>query len=85
MIDKDELITGVEVGRCLGTNDHDLIAFNIPKQRIAPKNTVDVMLQNGYFLKFKGSLNYINWKRNILKKLGLLTSYSDICSSGANF
>lgn len=38
MMDKDELITGVEVVRCLGTNDHDLIAFRIPKQRIAPKH-----------------------------------------------
>lgn len=55
MMDKDELITGVEVGRCLGTNDHDLIAFNTPKQRIAPKNTVYVMLQNGYFQKSKGN------------------------------
>lgn len=54
-MDKDELTTGVEVGRCLGTNDHDLIAFNILKQRIAPKNTVDVMLQNGYFQRAKGS------------------------------
>lgn len=55
MMDKDKLITGVEVGRCLGTNDHDLIAFNIPKQRIAPKNSLDVMLQNGYFQKSKGN------------------------------
>lgn len=55
MMDKNELIIGVEVDRCLGTNDHDLIAFNISKQRIAPKNKIYVMLQNGYFQKSKGN------------------------------
>lgn len=53
MMDKDELITGVEVGRCLGTNDRDLIVCNIPKQRIAPRNKIYVMFQNGYFQKPK--------------------------------
>lgn len=55
MMDKDELITGVEVGRCLGTNDHDLIVYSIPKQRIAPKNKIYVMFQNGCFQKSKGN------------------------------
>jgi len=40
MMDKDELIIGVEVCRCLGTNDHDLIAFNIPEKSIALKNKI---------------------------------------------
>lgn len=54
-MDKDELITGVEVVCCLGTNDHDLIAYSILKQRTVPKNKIYLMLQNGYFQKSKGN------------------------------
>lgn len=54
-MDKDELITGVEVVRCLGTNDHDLIAFSILKQRAVPKNKTYLMLQDDYFQKSKGN------------------------------
>lgn len=55
MMDKDEFITDIEAGRCLGTNYHDFIAFNVSKQRIAPKNKIYVMLQNGYFQKSEGN------------------------------
>ena len=40
MMDKDELITTLEVSGCPGTHDHDLIIFNMGKERIVPRNSI---------------------------------------------
>lgn len=40
MMDKDELITTLEVSGCLGTHDHDLIIFNMGNERTVPTNSV---------------------------------------------
>lgn len=40
MMDKDELITMLEVSGCLGTHDHDLIIFNMDNERTVPANSV---------------------------------------------
>lgn len=40
MMDKDELITILEVSGCLGTHDHDLIVSNIGKERMVPTTSI---------------------------------------------
>lgn len=40
MMDKDELITMLNVSGCLGTRDHDLIIFNMGKERTVQTNSI---------------------------------------------